>query len=189
MTHAHVEQLAGQIELATKRLRERLAGITDDEYLWEPVAKCWTVRRRDTATSPMPMGGGEWVFDNAEELYSPGPFTTIAWRLMHLTDVFASYQIALWGGKLSDDLVEATPSAAEGAALWERHANTFTWALTQEDDETLQRSIQVPWWPDAAPRWQVVSNVATEVVHHGAEIGVLRDLYARRGEIDGEQRK
>lgn len=185
MTRVHGEQLVLQIEHASTRLRERVRGITDDEYLWEPVANCWTVRRREIATSPMPMGRGEWVFDNAEELLSPGPFTTIAWRLMHLVDVTGSYHIALWGGEFSDDLVEVTPSAAEGIALFELHANAFTQALARADDETLQGPVRVPWWPETAPRWQVVANVATEMIHHGAEIGVLRDLYARRDELLG----
>lgn len=185
MSRAHVEGLSGQIGLGQTRLRERLQGITDDEYLWEPVADCWTVRRRETATSPAPMGHGEWVFDNSEELLSPGPFTTIAWRLMHLVDVLASYQIALWGGDLSDDLVEVTPFAGEAVALLERHATAFTDALAQEDDQSLQRPVRVPWWPRDAPRWQVVSNVATEITHHGGEVGVLRDLYARRDELRG----
>jgi hypothetical protein len=30
------------------------------------------------------------------------------------------------------------------------------------------------------PRWQVVANVVAEATHHGAEIGVIRDLYLRR---------
>ena len=33
-------------------LRPRLEGLTDEEYLWEPVADCWSVRRRaDARTS------------------------------------------------------------------------------------------------------------------------------------------
>lgn len=165
------------------RLRERLGGMSDEEYLWEPVTDSCTVRRRETATSPAPQGRGEWVFDNAHELLSPGPFTTIAWRLMHLSDVLASYRIALWGGELDDDLVEVTPSAAEGTALFDRYAAEFLDALSGEDDDSLQRIEHIPWWPQEAPRWRVVANVATELVHHGAEIGVVRDLYARKEDL------
>ncbi len=28
------------------QLRPRLSGLTDEEYLWEPVAGCWNLRRR-----------------------------------------------------------------------------------------------------------------------------------------------
>src|ERR1700712_2341093 len=39
-------------------LRPRLSGLTDEEYLWEPVAGCWSLRPRETATTPMAAGGG-----------------------------------------------------------------------------------------------------------------------------------
>jgi uncharacterized damage-inducible protein DinB len=162
MTRTQVEQLSLQIDRANQRLRERLSGLTDDEYLWEPVAGCWSVRRREMATSARPMGGGAWVFDHSEEQVSPPPFTTIAWRLMHLTDVFGSYHDALWGkGDITDDWLEVSPTAAEGVALWERHAGGFASALAAEDDQTLVRPVRILWWPEPSPRWVVVANVAT----------------------------
>ena len=183
MTHAHREQLSLQVERATRRLRERLAGLTDDEYLWEPVAHCWTVRRRDTAISPQPEGRGAWVFDNAAEEPSPAPFTTIAWRLMHLVDVIGGYQRVLAGTAVTDDWLEVAPTATAGVALWEEQASAFAQALAQEDDESLQRPVRVPWWPQDTPRWRVLSNVAMEMIHHGAEIALVRDLYLRRDEL------
>jgi hypothetical protein len=65
MTGVQVEQLSLQVERANRRLRERLSGITEEEYLWEPVPGCWTVRRRETASSPKQEGRGAWVFDNS----------------------------------------------------------------------------------------------------------------------------
>jgi uncharacterized damage-inducible protein DinB len=181
MTRTQVKQLSLQIDRANRRLRERLSGLTDDEYLWEPVAGCWSVRRREMATSARPMGSGVWVFDYSEEKPSPPPFTTIAWRLMHLTDVFGAYLDALWGrGEVTEDWLEVAPTAAEGVALWERHAGAFALALAGEDDEVLARSVRVRWWPEPSPRWVVVAHVVTEAIHHGAEIGVLRDLYLYR---------
>lgn len=184
MTRLQVEQLSFQMNRAHGRLRTRLSGITDDEYLWEPVPECWTVRRRDTSTSSKPQGGGAFVFDNSEEEQSPPPFTTIAWRLMHLVDVIGGYHAFLWGdGNLTDDWFEVPITAAEAVSLWDYHAGQFIDALTAEDDAALERPVRIPWWPEAAPRWRVVANVATEAIHHGAEIGVLRDLYARRDEV------
>lgn len=180
---SHADQLMEQMERANQRLRQRLDGMTDEEYLWEPVAGCWTVRRRETATSQRPQGRGEWVFDNGDVDASPAPFTTIAWRLMHLTDVLASYHVALWGGELSDDLFDVPPTAAAGVMVWDDFAGAFVEALRGEDDDTLRQPVRVPWWPEDAPRWRVVQNVATEAIHHGAEIGVLRDLYARKDEL------
>jgi len=173
------------MERANRRLRERLEGMTDEEYLWEPAAHCWSVRRRKMATSPHPMGGGDWVFNYAMEDLSPPPFTTIAWRLMHLVDVVGGYRLVLQGASPTDTWMAPSPSAEAGIALWDQHATVFVQALQGEDDESLERSVRVPWWPEATPRWAVVTNVVTEAIHHGAEIGVLRDLYARRDEMRG----
>ena len=41
------------------QLRPRLEGLTDAEYLWEPVAGCWSLRPRGLATTPLAAGGGE----------------------------------------------------------------------------------------------------------------------------------
>jgi uncharacterized damage-inducible protein DinB len=184
MTRVQVEQLLLQIRHANRRLGERLSGMTDDEYLWEPVADCWTVRRRETATTPKPQGGGAWVYDNSDEEQSPPPFTTIAWRLMHLVDVIGGYHVYLWGdGNLTDDWFEVPATAIEGISVWEQHAEQFVKALTTEDDAALERPVRIPWWPETAPRWRVIANVATEAIHHGAEIGVLRDLHGRRSEL------
>ena len=36
--------LLGLADYAFGRLRERLAGLSDKEYLWEPADGCWSVR-------------------------------------------------------------------------------------------------------------------------------------------------
>ncbi|MGH3663611.1 MAG: DinB family protein, partial [Micromonosporaceae bacterium] len=38
------------------QLRPGLDGLTDDEYFWEPVAGCWSVRPRGTSTAPIAAG-------------------------------------------------------------------------------------------------------------------------------------
>jgi hypothetical protein len=47
------------------KARPRLVGLTDDEYLWEPVAGAWSIRPRGEATSQMAAGGGDLVIDFA----------------------------------------------------------------------------------------------------------------------------
>ena len=66
------------------QLRARLAGLTDEEYLWEPVAGAWSVRPRGTAITSMAAGAGELVIDWEYPEPAPAPFTTIAWRLGHV---------------------------------------------------------------------------------------------------------
>ena len=41
----------------------RLTGLGDEEYLWEPVPGCWSIRRRGEAVTPRAFGPGEWVLD------------------------------------------------------------------------------------------------------------------------------
>jgi hypothetical protein len=56
-------------------LRPRLTGLSDDEYFWEPVADCWSVR---------PAADGGWVMDgDVDESQGPA-VTTIGWRLAHI---------------------------------------------------------------------------------------------------------
>jgi len=62
-----------------ERTRERLAGLTDEEYFWEPAPGCWSVRQR---------GDGRWAVDQAMPGPDPAPLTTIAWRLWHLIDMY-----------------------------------------------------------------------------------------------------
>ena len=51
--------------------------LTDDEFFWEPVPHCWTVRRD---------GRGHWAPDYPEPPHpEPPPFTTIGWRLVHVS--------------------------------------------------------------------------------------------------------
>src|SRR5690606_21876296 len=68
----------------THQLRKRLDGLTDEEYFWEPVPGCWSVRPRGTGTAPVQVGAGEMTIDFAFPQPTPAPFTTIAWRLGHV---------------------------------------------------------------------------------------------------------
>ena len=59
-------QLAEQLDLHWRAaLRPRLDGLTDEEYFWEPVAGCWSVRRRGVSTAPIAVGAGEFTFEFA----------------------------------------------------------------------------------------------------------------------------
>lgn len=187
MARAQIDQLGWQLDVGRRRLQARLAGLEDEEYLWEPVEGCWNVRPRGEAVSPHPMGRGEWIFDYDAGQPSPAPFTTIAWRLMHLTDVLGSYHAHLWGDPtIPDDWLEVAPTAAPGLALWDEHAGRFAAGLEADSDGSLAEMIRIPWWPVEAPRWRVVGIVLDELLHHGAEMAALRDLFAKRGSWRGE---
>ena len=64
----------------TNQLRPRFDGLTDEEYLWEPVDECWSVRPRGSSDAPVQAGTGDWTIDFAFPEPEPAPVTTIAWR-------------------------------------------------------------------------------------------------------------
>ncbi|UUU19353.1 DinB family protein [Streptomyces sp. DSM 40750] len=55
--------LLEQFDKAREMAGVRLAGLGDEEYLWEPVPGCWSLRRRGEAVTPRAFGPGEWVLD------------------------------------------------------------------------------------------------------------------------------
>lgn len=59
------------LDNAWNPLIKRVAGIADDEYMWEPAAGCWTVR---------PDSARTMIADWADPDSVPAPVTTIAWR-------------------------------------------------------------------------------------------------------------
>jgi hypothetical protein len=165
------------------QLRPRLEGLTDDEYLWEPVAGCWNVRRRDPDPALQQPGSGEhtidWVFPQPE----PAPVTTIAWRIAHLVvGVFGARNAAHFGGPTADYLTWPYAGTAQ-EALAQLDSAYAAWAegVRGLGEEGLSR----PCGPAEGPYAQVpmaglVLHINREAIHHGAEIALLRDLYAHR---------
>jgi hypothetical protein len=54
VTRAVVTIIREQLEEAYDGIRASVDGLTDDEFFWEAVPGCWTVRRRDD---------GRWTVD------------------------------------------------------------------------------------------------------------------------------
>jgi hypothetical protein len=81
------------------QMRPRLDGMADEEYFWESVAGCWSVRLRCQATAPIAVGAGDYVTEYAYPEPDPPPVTTIAWRLAHLiVGVLGSRVASHFGG-------------------------------------------------------------------------------------------
>jgi hypothetical protein len=84
-------------------LRPHLDGLTDDEYLWEPVDGCWSLRPRAEARTAMAAGGGALVADFEFPEPDPAPVTTIAWRLAHvIVGCFGARNASHFGGPPAD---------------------------------------------------------------------------------------
>lgn len=164
----------------THQLRPRLEGLTDDEYLWEPVPGAWNVRPRGTSTAPMAAGGGDYTIDWAFPEPEPAPVTTIAWRLGHVVvGVLAARNASHFGG----------PSASY--ETWE-YAGTAKEALDQLETQLASWSAGVADWGDdrlvepigpaegafaELPKAALVLHINREAIHHLSEVALLRDLY------------
>ena len=112
-SHQLVEQLDWHWR---HQLRPRLDGLSDAEYLWEPVPGAWNVRPRGTSIAPMAAGGGEFTLDFEFPEPDPPPVTTIAWRLGHLVVGVLGMRVANhFGGPPCDYLSHPYSGDAVGA--------------------------------------------------------------------------
>jgi hypothetical protein len=155
---------------AWTRLDARLAGLTDEEYLWEPVPSSWTVR---------PVDGG-WTADRADPDPDPAPVTTIAWRTWHLaSDCLAAYL----SGSPSGSPLEVSGArwhgdAATALADLRTAATAFRDFAVSLGQDGLWQPMGPDWGPYAEDTWaDLVVHAFDELAHHGAEIALLRDLY------------
>ena len=173
---SRVQLLLHQMDRVYARLRERLAGLTDGEYFWEPAPGCWTIHRDES---------GAWVADYAEPDPDPAPVTTIGWRLVHVADCKVMYHEWAFGpGKLAfPDL--APPATAAGAIVRLEEGQR----LLRAELETLsERALDEPRstnWGEQWPAWRIFWAMIDHDGHHGAEIGCLRDLYRVRRSTTG----
>lgn len=164
------------------QLRPRLDGLSDDEYLWEPV-QSWSIRPRGTGDAPVQAGRGDFTIDFAFPEPEPPPFTTIAWRLGHvIVGVLAMRNAGHFGRERTDYESFAYAGTAE-AALAQLDTEYATWidGVRALGEEGLLRPCGPAEGPFAEePLAVLILHINRELLHHGAEIAVLRDLYAHR---------
>src|SRR5512139_667517 len=162
------DQLADQLDFHwTQALRPRLEGLTDDEYFWQPVSNCWTVH-----------SDGSVDFNYPEP--DPAPFTTIAWRLAHvIVGVLAVRNQNHFGGPEAG--YQTWPYATDAAtALRQLDEQYRVWidGVRGMSDDDLNRPCGPAEGPYAEHSMaELILHINREVIHHGAEISCLRDLY------------
>ncbi|MCU1392287.1 MAG: serine/arginine repetitive matrix protein 1 [Ilumatobacteraceae bacterium] len=162
-------------------VRPRLVGLTDEEYRWEPVAGAWSVRPRAEAVTRDALGRGAFVLDHARGEPDPAPFTTIAWRLAHVTiGVFGERNHSHFDGPPTT-YATAEYAADADTALAQLDAAYAWWVrgVSGLDVEALARPVGPAEGPFAeAPYLDLVLHIHREAIHHLAEVCLLRDLYA-----------
>ncbi|MGA8246065.1 MAG: DinB family protein [Nocardioides sp.] len=166
-------------------LRPRLAGLSDEEYLWEPVPGCWSLRRRGIPTSWRTAGAGEFVMEYDVPDPEPAPVTTIAWRLAHvIVGCLAARTASHFGGAPAGyDSWSYAGTADQAVAQLDEQYAAWSAGVAALGDEGLARPCGDAEGPFAAyPLAALVLHINREMIHHGAEICLLRDLYLRHQE-------
>jgi hypothetical protein len=171
------------------QLRQRLEGLSDDEYFWEPVPGCWSVRRRGESTAPIAAGAGDFTIDFAFPEPDPSPVTTIAWRLGHIVVGVLGARVASLpqlplgvppSGPIAESFSYAGTAEEALAQLDEVYA-AWTAGVRRLGDEGLEQPCGPAEGPFAnQPMASLVLHINREMIHHTAEIALLRDLYRHR---------
>lgn len=157
---------------AFDRLAKRVADLTDEEYFWEPVADCWAVRRQADGTFQ-----GDWgvLFDE------PAPFTTIAWRIGHIIDCLTGERCGRILGQepVASPIANGLPGTADDARGSLAQANEIWQTYVAHTDDEFLIGASGPsagMWSEYS-RASFVLHIIDELIHHAAEVGVVRDLY------------
>lgn len=162
-------------------LRPRLEGLTDEEYYWEPVEGCWSVR---------PDATGRHAVDFAWPVPDPPPVTTIAWRMTHIAlgcfdartstffrDTYGDLDMGAVGIEMAEKL-DMPATAKDAIDYLERSYRDWHDAIAALDYDALIAPLGPKGGPYAdSPMAALVLHINREAMHHGGEIGVLRDLY------------
>lgn len=167
-----------------RQLRPRLEGLRDEEYFWEPAEGSWNVRPRGESTAPMAAGSGDFTIDFAIPEPEPPPVTTIAWRLGHVVvGVLGMRNASHFGGPPMDyQSFGYAGTAAEALEQLDDVYAAWTDSVRGLGQLGLVAPCGVAEGPFAEyPMAALVLHIHREVIHHGAEIALLRDLYPHRG--------
>lgn len=148
--------------------------LTDDEFFDEPATPCWGVWRRDEAPRGDVLGTGEWVVD------THGPdaplVPTIGWRLLHLavwTDIYRNWTFGVTRPRAEEF---DYPGSATDAVAWLERAQSAFAKEVHSLDASLVDDLRPTHDGTRRAVGDVVWDIAVEHLHHGAEIGLLRDL-------------
>ncbi|MEZ3178307.1 DinB family protein [Streptomyces pimonensis] len=162
-----LDLLRRQFDLTWSLFEYHLERLEPDDFLWEPVGNCWTVRR---------AGDGTWVPDFAESEPDPVPVPTIGWLSWHI-GWWWSVTIDHARGREPRQRDDITwPGAGEPTVEWLRGLRAdWLEALDRLTGADLDSTAPFPWQND--PRHTVAHMIAwvnAELMKNAAEIGQLR---------------
>jgi DinB superfamily len=166
--------LMESLDNAWDPLIARTQDLSEAEYAWLPAPGAWTVRLNARR---------RWHADWDDEDPDPAPVTSISWRCWHIgADCLDSYSTRLWG---ATGLGLATTSWVgtwgEAKPILEKEWEIFRSGVAAWDEERLLTALGPTWGPYAqSSHLDLALHAQREIIHHGAEIALLRDLYRAR---------
>jgi DinB family protein len=151
-------------------IRSRLEGISDDEYLWEPVA------------------GGLSVHPDAAGAYTPDPVGTtefplgnIAWRMAHLASSLSNHPVgAVAFGSAWPKPELAAPAGKAGDAINRLDRAYSHWHDTVarlSDADLAHRLGGAAGQYAESTVLDLILHIQAEAFQRGADLCLLRDLY------------
>lgn len=148
MVEPERDDLLDLLDYAWQRFVDRMAGLTKSEWMWSP---------------------------------TPDDRITLHWRLAHLTEMLAEERNWTWLGAAAPGALPGGLAMSPEAALVAATDGYAAWralVAAQSDND-----LATPIGPAAgeygsATRRSLVLHIADELIHHGAEAALLRDLYA-----------
>ncbi|MFI8188385.1 DinB family protein [Streptomyces sp. NPDC085946] len=163
--------LRRQFELTWSLFEYHPERLEPEDFLWEPAAHCWTVRR---------AADGTWVPDRAGTEPDPVPVPTVAWLSRHLGWWWSTALDHARGLPPRDRADVTWPGEGAAAVAWLRGLRTDWLAvldgLTDADPDA---TAPFPWPPGSGYRVaHMIGRVNTELTENAAEIGRLRLLRA-----------
>jgi hypothetical protein len=170
------ENLLELSDFAWRRPRDRIDGLTDDQYFWEPFDGSWSVRQTADGFSH------DGFSQDADRVpIEPPPFTTVAWRIAHIVDILQEDRTATWFGQevaAADGQPPVPGSAAEAITALEHAYVVWRGRLAALTPEALDAQLG----PIAGPYAEhdgtdFALHILDELIHHGAEVGTVLDVY------------
>ena len=174
MTFDWCDELAQQLRFHwTQQLSPRIDDLTDAEYFWEPTPGMWSIRRSSST--------GQMTNDFVVPPPHPEPVTTVAWRLHHLVVVFEGAMVQLGGEEISWEYFSRPAETAETAiSMLGRRVDEWLDRLQSSTQSDLEQPARTQFVRDAGLSVAgAVLHTHRELIHHGAEIALLRDLFGQ----------
>jgi hypothetical protein len=179
---SELSRLTTLIDHAFRASAWHVADLTDLEFFHAPTAPCWGVWRRENAPRTQVLGTGDFVIDDH------GPDTplvpTIGWRVLHLavwTEIYREWTFGMRRPRATD--YDYPGTAAEAVAWLTRAQHAFMKDVRSLGDGDVEKK-RPTHYGTTRTAGDLIWDIAVEHLHHGAEIGTLRDVQRGRARDD-----